>query len=102
MVNKNAVDDTCRFENQKKKKGCGLKYNKKLLTTVLKSAGEIRRAIPDGFDFSFEIGRLAGVADDTAGAAHPKEETKHPTEEQNIPLETLELQELTGMALFIE
>ena len=53
----------------------------------MKSAREIHRDIPDGFGFCFEIGRLAGVADDTAGAAHPKEETNHPTEEQNNPTE---------------
>ena len=69
-------------------KGCGLNYKqRKLLTSVLKSAREIHRDIPDGFGFCFEIGRLAGVADDTAGAAHPKEETNHPTEEQTNPTE---------------
>ena len=83
MVNKNAVDDTCRFENQKKKKGCGLKYKKNMLTAVLQSAREIRRDIPDGFEFGSDIGRLAGVDDETAGSAHPKEETNHPTEEQH-------------------
>ena len=83
MVNKNAVDDTCRFENERKKEGCGLKYKKQLFTPVLQAAREIRRDIPDGFEFGLDIGRLAGVDDETAGSAHPKEETNHPTEEQN-------------------
>ena len=78
-----------QISKPKQGKGCGLNYKTKqlLLTSVLKSASGIHRDIPDGFGIGFEIGRLAGVADDTAGAAHPKEETNHPTEEQNHPTE---------------
>ena len=83
MVNNNAVDETCRFGNEKKKEGRDLKYKTKLFTPVLQAAREIRRDIPDGFEFGLDIGRLAGVDDETAGSAHPKEETNHPTEEQH-------------------
>ena len=68
---------------KQKKKGVALSTQKQLFTPVLQAAREIRRDIPDGFEFGLDIGRLAGVDDETAGSAHPKEETNHPTEEQN-------------------
>ena len=71
------------LKTKKRKEGVALSTKTQLFTPVLQAAREIRRDIPDGFEFGVDIGRLAGVDDETAGSAHPKEETNHPTEEQH-------------------